>query len=207
MARCARRSASAVTGARSRASPAPASAKTAGTGSTMPPARKRIARRPAAWTTLLYKPHGSVAPARNFLISDADYVEVLTEIDIQTPIPDAVKDRRDRAQLCLHRLSLQRPAAANLCAANHQALGGAALRDRRARNAVQERTPVPDQPGPDADRPSAAAGRRNLAFGRPEFASPNRSHGSRPRRATCPAWPYALRPCRRDASFDSLPYL
>jgi hypothetical protein len=47
-----------------------------------------------SWTTLLYKPHGSIAPARNFLISDADYVEVLTEIDIQTPIPDAVKDRR-----------------------------------------------------------------------------------------------------------------
>jgi hypothetical protein len=46
------------------------------------------------WTTLLYKPHGSVAPAKNFLISDADYVEVLTEIDIQTPIPDVVKDRR-----------------------------------------------------------------------------------------------------------------
>src|SRR5271166_2180679 len=48
----------------------------------------------SSWTTLLYKPHGSVAPAKNFLISDADYVEVLTEIDIQTPIPDAVKDRR-----------------------------------------------------------------------------------------------------------------
>jgi|SRR5579875_318018 hypothetical protein len=46
------------------------------------------------WTTLLYKPHGSIVPARNFLISDADYVEVLTEIDIQTPIPDAVKHRR-----------------------------------------------------------------------------------------------------------------
>jgi hypothetical protein len=46
------------------------------------------------WSTLLYKPHGSVVPAKNFLISDADYVEVLTEIDIQTPIPDAVKDRR-----------------------------------------------------------------------------------------------------------------
>jgi SIR2-like domain len=46
------------------------------------------------WRTILYKPHGSIAPARNFLISDADYVEVLTEIDIQTPIPDAVKDRR-----------------------------------------------------------------------------------------------------------------
>jgi hypothetical protein len=47
-----------------------------------------------AWTTVLYKPHGAVAPAKNFLISDADYVEVLTEIDIQTPIPDVVKDRR-----------------------------------------------------------------------------------------------------------------
>lgn len=46
------------------------------------------------WTTLLYKPHGGVVPAKNFLISDADYVEVLTEIDIQTPIPDAVKNRR-----------------------------------------------------------------------------------------------------------------
>jgi hypothetical protein len=47
-----------------------------------------------SWTTLVYKPHGGIAPARNFLISDADYVEVLTEIDIQTPVPDAVKNRR-----------------------------------------------------------------------------------------------------------------
>ncbi|MDR3516808.1 MAG: SIR2 family protein [Azospirillaceae bacterium] len=47
-----------------------------------------------AWRTVLYKPHGSIVPVRNFLISDADYVEVLTEIDIQTPIPDIVKDRR-----------------------------------------------------------------------------------------------------------------
>ena len=46
------------------------------------------------WTTLLYKPHGSIVPSRNFIISDADYVEVLTEIDIQTPIPDQVKNRR-----------------------------------------------------------------------------------------------------------------
>lgn len=46
------------------------------------------------WATILYKPHGSITPAKNFLISDADYVEVLTEIDIQTPIPDVVKDRR-----------------------------------------------------------------------------------------------------------------
>jgi len=48
----------------------------------------------ANWTTLLYKPHGCVAPAKHYLISDADYVEVLTEIDIQTPIPEAVLDRR-----------------------------------------------------------------------------------------------------------------
>ena len=47
-----------------------------------------------SWGTLLYKPHGSIAPAKNFLISDADYVEVLTEIDIQTPLPDVVRNRR-----------------------------------------------------------------------------------------------------------------
>jgi hypothetical protein len=52
------------------------------------------------WATLLYKPHGGVIPAKNFLITDADYVEVLTDIDIQTPIPDTVKDRRtDRSFL------------------------------------------------------------------------------------------------------------
>lgn len=44
--------------------------------------------------TLLYTPHGGVAPDANFLISDADYVEVLTEIDIQTPIPEEVRHRR-----------------------------------------------------------------------------------------------------------------
>jgi hypothetical protein len=49
---------------------------------------------PANGTTLLYKPHGAVRPAANFLISDSDYVEVLTEIDIQTPIPQAVIERR-----------------------------------------------------------------------------------------------------------------
>lgn len=46
------------------------------------------------WTTLLYKPLGSISPAGNFLVSDADFVEVLTEIDVQTPIPDEVKARR-----------------------------------------------------------------------------------------------------------------
>ncbi len=52
------------------------------------------ARRAAAAATLLYTPHGSTIPARNFLISDADYVEVLTEIDIQTPIAECVRERR-----------------------------------------------------------------------------------------------------------------
>lgn len=48
----------------------------------------------SAWTTLLYQPLGSVAPAGNFLVSDSDFVEVLTEIDIQTPIPAEVQRRR-----------------------------------------------------------------------------------------------------------------
>lgn len=45
-------------------------------------------------TTLLYKPLGSIAPAGNFLVSDADFVEVLTEIDVQTPIPLPIQTRR-----------------------------------------------------------------------------------------------------------------
>jgi hypothetical protein len=40
---------------------------------------------------ILYKPIGSHSPAGNYLVSDSDYVEVLTEIDIQTPIPAAVQ--------------------------------------------------------------------------------------------------------------------
>ena len=49
---------------------------------------------PGQWKTLLYKPLGGHAPADNFLVSDSDYVEVLTEIDIQTPIPSAVQTLR-----------------------------------------------------------------------------------------------------------------
>lgn len=44
--------------------------------------------------TVLYQPHGGARPSGNFLVADSDYVEVLTEIDIQTPIPDEVKHRR-----------------------------------------------------------------------------------------------------------------
>ena len=55
-----------------------------------------------AAATVLYSPHGGVRPAKNFLVADSDYVEVLTEIDIQTPIPAAVKARRtDRGFLFL----------------------------------------------------------------------------------------------------------
>ncbi len=46
------------------------------------------------WRTLLYKPLGGHAPAANYLVSDTDFVEVLTEIDIQTPIPAAVQRLR-----------------------------------------------------------------------------------------------------------------
>ncbi|MEQ1601197.1 MAG: SIR2 family protein [Methylophilaceae bacterium] len=49
------------------------------------------------WFTILYKPLGSVTPAKNFIVSDSDFVEVLTEIDIQTPIPDRVKELRSGA--------------------------------------------------------------------------------------------------------------
>lgn len=49
----------------------------------------------AGWTTLLYKPLGAAKPGGNYLVSDSDYVEVLTEIDIQTPIPRAVQVLRD----------------------------------------------------------------------------------------------------------------
>jgi hypothetical protein len=55
-----------------------------------------------SWPTLLYQPIGSVAPAANFIISDSDYVEILTEIDIQTPIPEAVRSiRRGKSFLFL----------------------------------------------------------------------------------------------------------
>ncbi|GAA5172026.1 SIR2 family protein [Viridibacterium curvum] len=46
------------------------------------------------WSTLLYKPIGCASPAANYLVSDTDYVEVLTEIDIQTPIPQEIQSLR-----------------------------------------------------------------------------------------------------------------
>lgn len=46
------------------------------------------------WKTLVYKPHGLGRTGASFLMSDSDYVEVLTEIDIQRPIPEEVQMRR-----------------------------------------------------------------------------------------------------------------
>jgi hypothetical protein len=53
-----------------------------------------LADPPAGVKTVYYKPWGGHAPAGNYLVSDSDYVEVLTEIDIQTPIPTLVQERR-----------------------------------------------------------------------------------------------------------------
>jgi hypothetical protein len=50
-----------------------------------------LAEMPNDVARLLYKPIGSHGPVGNYLVSDSDYVEVLTEIDIQTPIPAAVQ--------------------------------------------------------------------------------------------------------------------
>lgn len=57
-------------------------------GQALPDLAANLADSPAA---MLYKPIGGHSPAGNYLVSDSDYVEVLTEIDIQTPIPAAVQ--------------------------------------------------------------------------------------------------------------------
>ena len=106
------------------------------------------------WTTLLYKPHGSIVPAKNFLISDADYVEVLTEIDIQTPIPDAVKAPAHGTKLFVHWLPIPRSASADVCAPNHEAVRDHALCARRTGQSYQERSPVHRDARHDADCPS-----------------------------------------------------
>ena len=48
----------------------------------------------AAWDLVLYKPWGAATPGASFAVSDSDFVEILTEIDIQTPIPPTVQERR-----------------------------------------------------------------------------------------------------------------
>ena len=47
-----------------------------------------------AGARVLYRPLGTMDPGVEVLVSDADFVEVLTEIDIQTPIPPFVQKHR-----------------------------------------------------------------------------------------------------------------
>ncbi|HYA66315.1 MAG TPA: SIR2 family protein [Burkholderiaceae bacterium] len=71
------------------------------------------------WHTLLYRPLGGRSPAGNYLVSDSDFVEVLTEIDIQTPIPLVVQAlRRGRHFLflgCRFNDQLTRSFARQIC--------------------------------------------------------------------------------------------
>ncbi|HLO95073.1 MAG TPA: SIR2 family protein, partial [Burkholderiaceae bacterium] len=53
-----------------------------------------LAPDPVEAPSVLYKPWGGRRPGSNYLVSDTDFVEVLTEIDIQTPIPELVQCRR-----------------------------------------------------------------------------------------------------------------
>ncbi|WP_304304921.1 SIR2 family protein [Pseudacidovorax intermedius] len=55
---------------------------------------EHLAELPAEPGRVLYQPIGNRRPASNYLVSDSDYVEVLTEIDIQTPIPALVQQQR-----------------------------------------------------------------------------------------------------------------
>ncbi|CAI9411412.1 hypothetical protein ANOBCDAF_02453 [Pleomorphomonas sp. T1.2MG-36] len=85
--------------------------------------------------TLLYRPHGGMRPDGDVLVSDSDYVEVLTEIDIQTPIPEEVRTRRatrgflflgcrfhDQMLRTYARQILKRSAGSHVCVAEASAL-------------------------------------------------------------------------------------
>lgn len=49
---------------------------------------------PEGTDRVLYRPFGTMIPETRVLVSDADFVEVLTEIDIQTPLPAWVQSYR-----------------------------------------------------------------------------------------------------------------
>ena len=91
----------------------------------------------SGWSTLLYKPLGSIAPASNFILSDSDYVEVLTEIDIQTPIPERVKEIRTGRNFlflgCRFRTQLERTYARQIMKRSSN-LHWAVLPDEPTRN-------------------------------------------------------------------------
>ncbi|CAI8778840.1 MULTISPECIES: SIR2 family NAD-dependent protein deacylase [Methylococcus] len=91
----------------------------------------------ANWNLLLYKPLGGIAPAANFILSDSDYVEVLTEIDIQTPIPEPVKQIRSGRHFlflgCRFRTQLERTYARQIMKRSSD-LHWAVLPDEPTRN-------------------------------------------------------------------------
>ena len=105
---------------------------------------------------LLYKPIGSHGPAGNYLVSDSDYVEVLTEIDIQTPIPQAGAGLAQRPPLPVPGLPLRRPAHPRLRAPDHEALVRPAL-GRAARRAHPHGSALPSGAGHHPHRHAAGA--------------------------------------------------
>lgn len=107
----------------------------------------------AQWNTLLYKPLGSIFPASNFIVSDSDYVEVLTEIDIQTPIPERVKEiRTGRSFLflgCRFRTQLERTYARQIIkrsSGHHWAVLPEQLTRNEARFLTEQNIERIDQP-------------------------------------------------------------
>nr|WP_247382421.1 MULTISPECIES: SIR2 family protein [unclassified Bradyrhizobium] len=55
-------------------------------------------------------------------LTDADYVEVLTEIGIQTPVPNPIKERRNGRSFLFFGCRFN-DRLCWLCAADHQTLG------------------------------------------------------------------------------------
>ena len=94
----------------------------------------------ADWKTLLYQPFGSVWPARNYLVSDSDFVEVLTEIDIQIPIPDSVQKIRMGRNFvflgCRFSTQLERLFAHQITSDPRKDIGRSCLRNQRAMKCV-----------------------------------------------------------------------
>ena len=94
-----------------------------------------------AWETVLYKPFGSIAPAANFIVSDSDFVEVLTEIDIQTPIPPRVQELRSGRRFlfigCRFRNQLERAYARQTMKRSSTGPHWALLPDEPTRNEIK----------------------------------------------------------------------
>ncbi|WP_271591366.1 SIR2 family protein [Bradyrhizobium sp. CCBAU 65884] len=102
-----------------------------------------------SWAAVLYKPHDSVQRANNFVISDADYIEALTEIDIQTPDPDIIRKRRTGQSChfigCKFNEQLLRSYARQIIKRS----GDNPLCDRRSGRALSQRAPLSTRATPE----------------------------------------------------------